>query len=77
MIGGGIQGGRVVGATDDNLRGLTINLASGAADSKSSDTLSPNNLGGSILDLTLGAAYTTTYRTYLPSIPALTRLKVS
>ena len=75
LIGGGILGGRVVGATDDNLRGLTINLASGAADSKSTDTLSPNNLGGSILDLTLGAAYTTTYRTYLPSIPALTRLK--
>ncbi|MCX6127630.1 MAG: DUF1501 domain-containing protein [Proteobacteria bacterium] len=77
LIGGGIEGGRMVGATDDNLRGLTINETTGARDSSSSLTLSPSNLCGSILDLTLGATYTTTYRTYLPSIAALTKLKTS
>lgn len=77
MIGGGIQGGRVVGATDDNLRALSINKDTGAAEVGSSFTLSPSNLGGAVLELTLGATYTTTYRTYLESIPALTRLKTS
>ncbi len=77
MIGGGIQGGRVVGATDDNLRALSINRDTGAAETGGSFTLSPSNLGGAVLELTLGATYTTTYRTYLESIPALTRLKTS
>lgn len=75
MIGGGIQGGRIVGATDDNLRTLSINTSTGAADSSSTFTLSPSNLAGSVLELTLGATYTKTYRTYLESIPALTKLK--
>lgn len=75
MIGGEIMGGRVVGATDDNLRALSINRDSGAAETGGSFTLSPSNLGGAVLELTLGTAYTTTYRTYLESIPALTRLK--
>lgn len=75
MIGGGILGGRVVGATDDNLRALSINRDTGAAETGGSFTLSPSNLGGAVLELTLGATYTTTYRTYLESIPALTRLK--
>jgi hypothetical protein len=77
MIGGGILGGRVVGATDDNLRALSINRDSGAVETGGSFTLSPSNLGGAVLELTLGATYTTTYRTYLESIPALTRLKTS
>ena len=29
MLGGGIAGGRVVGATDDDLRGLNINANTG------------------------------------------------
>jgi hypothetical protein len=77
MIGGGILGGRVVGATDDNLRALSINKETGVAESGGSFTLSPSNLGGAVLELTLGASYATTYRTYLESIPALTRLKTS
>jgi hypothetical protein len=77
MVGGGILGGRVVGATDDNLRALSINRDSGAVETGGSFTLSPSNLGGAVLELTLGATYTTTYRTYLESIPALTRLKTS
>jgi hypothetical protein len=75
MIGGGILGGRAVGVTDDNLRTVSINRETGAAESGGSFTLSPSNLGGAVLELTLGATYTTTYRTYLESIPALTRLK--
>lgn len=77
MLGGGILGGRVVGATDDNLRALSINKETGAAEANGAFTLSPSNLGGAILELTLGSTYTTTYRTYLESIPALTRLKTS
>ncbi len=75
MIGGGIQGGRIVGATDDNLRALEINTTTGAAQAGSAFTLSPSNLCGSVLELALGSTYTTTYRTYLPSVPALTKLK--
>jgi uncharacterized protein (DUF1501 family) len=77
MVGGGILGGRVVGATDDNLRGVSINRETGAAEANGSFYLSPSNLGGSVLDLTLGSTYTTSYRKYLESIPALTRLKTS
>lgn len=74
MVGGGIDGGRFVGVTDDDLRGLNINPTTGAADTAGTN-LNPTHLGGSILNLTLGAGYMQ-YRTYLEAIPALTKLKV-
>ncbi len=74
MIGGGIQGGRFVGVTDNDLRGLNINATTGATDAAGLN-LNPTHLGGSILNLTLGSAYMQ-YRTYLESIPALTQLRV-
>ena len=73
MIGGGIAGGRFVGKTDDNLRTVKINAATGLEDANGID-FNPTHLGGSILALTLGANYLP-FRTYLEAIPALTRLK--
>lgn len=73
MIGGGIQGGRVVGATDDNMRAEAIDFNTGQA-SVSGDQLNPTHLGGAVLELTIGAEYLQN-RSYLTSIPALTRLK--
>jgi hypothetical protein len=73
MIGGGIQGGRFVGVTDDNLRGLNINAATGAADPAGLN-LNPTHLGGSVLSLALGTAYMQ-YRSYLEPIAALTQLR--
>ena len=75
MIGGGIQGGRAVGATDDNYRAVNISLETGLPDA-SGEQLNPTHLAGSLLDLTLGSNYAS-LRTYLSSIPALTRLKNS
>ncbi|MBC7532933.1 MAG: DUF1501 domain-containing protein [Oligoflexus sp.] len=74
LIGGGVDGGRFVGVTDDNLRGLNINSRTGAEDTAGLN-LNPTHLAGSILNLTLGAGYMQ-YRTYLEAIPALTKLKV-
>lgn len=73
LLGGGIEGGRFVGVTDDNLRGVNINSTTGAADA-SGINLNPTHLAGSVLELTLGAAYMP-LRTYLQAIPALTRLR--
>jgi uncharacterized protein (DUF1501 family) len=73
MLGGGIQGGRVVGATDDDLRALPVSTTTGVADDAGT-TLNPTHLGGSVLELTLGSSYLD-YRNYLTSIPALTQLK--
>ncbi len=73
MLGGGIAGGRFVGATDDNLRSVNINSTTGAVDS-SGINLNPTHLGGSVLNLALGSAYMQ-YRTYLEAIPALTQLR--
>lgn len=75
MLGGGIQGGRVVGATDDSLLATKVNFTTGSTDA-AEDYLSPIHLGGSVLALTLGSAYVG-YRTYLKDIPALTKLKSS
>ena len=72
MLGGGISGGRVVGVTDDDLRGLNINATTGLEDS-SGVNLNPTHLGGSVLELTLGASYLQ-YRSYLQSIAALTQI---
>lgn len=73
MIGGGIAGGRAVGATDDSLLALGINTTSGAVDSAGTQ-ISPIHLGGSILSLTLGSGYLT-YRPYLTALELMTRLK--
>ena len=78
LIGGGIEGGRAVGGTDSNLRGLSMNSSSGevssAVDSSTLATLNPTHLGGSVLSLCLGSEYLT-YRNYLTSIEALTRVR--
>lgn len=73
IAGGGLAGGRAVGATDENLLALNVDAATGGV-SSSGIQLSPVHLGGSILDLTLGSGYLSK-RPYLESIPALTRLK--
>ncbi|SMF55510.1 DUF1501 domain-containing protein [Pseudobacteriovorax antillogorgiicola] len=73
MLGGGINGGRAVGVTDDDLRAVNVNTTTGLEDS-SGITLKPTHLGGSVLELTLGSSYLQ-YRSYLESIPALTQLK--
>jgi hypothetical protein len=73
MAGGGILGGRAVGATDENLLAVNVDRETGLV-SSSGIQLSPINLGGSIIELTLGKSYLDK-RQYLESIPALTRLK--
>jgi len=73
MLGGGLQGSRVVGGTDDNLLALSADANSGAV-SSSGVQIAPTHLGGAVLELTLGTAYAR-YRPYLESIPALTRLR--
>ena len=77
MLGGGIAGSRVVGATDDDLRALAVNTTTGLIDS-SGEILSSKYLGGSVLDLCLGSSFFNANRAgYLYSIPALTALKSS
>ena len=73
LIGGGVQGGRSVGATDENLRALNINFDTGAAD-ESGGQLSPPHLAGSVVELLLGSGYME-YRDYLKPISALTQLR--
>jgi len=73
MIGGGIEGGRFVGVTDNDLRGLNINETTGALDPAGTN-LNPTHLGGSVINLALGAEYMQ-YRTYLEPLPALTKLR--
>lgn len=80
VIGGGIEGGRAVGATDDDLQAAdfvdpntgreTTSSAPGAVQ------LNPTHLGGMVLALTLGSGYSQ-YRPYLEAVPALTRLRSS
>lgn len=80
MIGGGIQGGRVVGGTDDSLKSLWINPETGAiVDEGASGAVQPNatHLGGSVLQLTLGSDYMKYRNSYLTNISALTTLKKS
>lgn len=73
MIGGGLDGGRAVGATDDNLLAQNVDLATGSV-SSSGTQLSPTHVGGSVLALTLGPEYLE-YRPYLSAPACLTRLK--
>jgi len=73
IAGGGLAGGRAVGATDENLLALNVDPTTGL-ESASGIQLSPVHVGGSILELTLGSSFLAK-RPYLESIPALTRLK--
>ena len=73
LAGGGLAGGRAVGATDADLLAKNIDPNTGL-ESSSGIQLSPVHLGGSVLELTLGTSYLNK-RPYLESIPALTRLK--
>ncbi|MEY4064391.1 MAG: hypothetical protein RIR26_599 [Pseudomonadota bacterium] len=73
IAGGGIAGGRAVGATDADLLAKNVDPATGLANDGGIQ-LSPVHLGGSVLELTLGAGYLSK-RPYLVSIPSLTRLK--
>lgn len=73
IAGGGLAGGRAVGATDENLLALNVDPSTGLV-SNSGIQLSPIHLGGSVIELTLGSSYLSK-RPYLESIPALTRLR--
>lgn len=73
LAGGGLAGGRAVGATDADLLAKNVDPNTGL-ESSSGIQLSPVHLGGSVLELTLGTSYLNK-RPYLESIPALTRLK--
>lgn len=77
VIGGGIDGGRAVGSTDDSLGAALLidpNTGKDTTDTATGIQLNPTHLGGMVLALTLGAGYAQ-YRPYLSSIPAMTRLK--
>lgn len=75
LIGGGIDGGRVVGGTDDDLRAISINSETGSLEENGTQ-ISPIHVGGSVIELILGQSYLE-YRPYLEGLPALTRLKTS
>jgi hypothetical protein len=75
MIGGGIAGARFVGGTNDSLQSEFVDATSGLVTSANSGIqLNPTHLAGSVLELVLGSTYMQ-YRSYLQSIPALTRLR--
>lgn len=79
-MGGGIAGGRAVGATsDDALAAATLidpNTGIVTTDSATGVQLNPTHVGGMALALTLGSAYLN-YRPYLAALPALIKLKGS
>jgi hypothetical protein len=74
LIGGGLLGGRAVGATDDNMLGLDVDPESGSVVGSGGTQLNPTHLGGAVVELTLGAGYLSA-RPYLSSIPALVRTR--
>ena len=75
LIGGGLDGGRFVGDTDNNMLGVTVDPNNGlASNTNSAIQLNPTHLGGSIIETVLGSEYLT-YRTYLQSVAAMTRQK--
>ena len=80
VMGGGIAGGRAVGATtDDTLQAANLvdpNTGAVTSDGATGVQLNPTHVGGMVLALTLGAGYSQ-FRPYLSAIPALTRLKGS
>src|SRR5690606_12832305 len=68
VIGGGIDGGRTVGSTDDNLNAATLihpETGRETSDAATGIQLNPTHLGGMVLGLTLGNGYAQ-YRPYLP-----------
>jgi uncharacterized protein (DUF1501 family) len=76
VIGGGIAGGRAVGATDENLNAANLvdpNTGLATTDAATGVQLNPTHLGGMVLALTLGEGYLK-YRPYLTALPAMTRL---
>ena len=75
LLGGRIDGGRFVGATDDDLRALNVSKATGLVDA-AGEQLNPTHLGGSVLDLCLGSSSLDS-RPYLESVPALVQLRSS
>jgi len=80
VMGGGIAGGRTVGATSDDTLAAAelIDPTSGlrTSDSAVGVQINPTHIGGLALALTLGSTYAA-YRPYLPALAALTRLKGS
>jgi uncharacterized protein (DUF1501 family) len=46
LLGAGVRGGRVIGATDDSLGALSLDLASGAADPKGRQLQTGNLVAG-------------------------------
>jgi len=73
LIGGGLAGGRAVGATDDSLRALSVDPLSGSLDTAGVQ-LNPTHLAGAVIELTLGTNYLIK-RPYTTSLPCLTRLR--
>jgi uncharacterized protein (DUF1501 family) len=77
MIGGGIQGGRAISGTDQNVLASFFDPGTGAATTSGDKQLNATHLGGAVLSLCLGSAYLT-YRSYmapLNELGALTMLK--
>ena len=75
LIGGGLDGGRFVGDTDNNMMGVSIDPITGLESNiASAMQINPTHLGGSIIETVLGSEYLT-YRTYLESVAAMTRQK--
>ena len=75
LIGAGLDGGRIVGDTDDNLLALSVDPSTGLVSNASNAVqLNPTHIGGAVVQTVLGSEYLT-YRTYLESIEALTRKK--
>lgn len=79
MIGGGLDGGRAVGATDDNLQAADLvdpDTGLETTDSAKGVQINPTHVGGAVLSLALGSGYSQ-YRPYLQALPALTRTRSS
>ncbi len=78
IIGGGLDGGRAVGATRDaDLQAAELidpDTGLETTDTTRGIQLNPTHVGGAVLALTLGAAYGQ-FRPYLEAIPAMTRLR--
>jgi Protein of unknown function (DUF1501) len=77
MIGGGIQGGRAISGSDQNVLAQFFDPATGLPTTGGDKQLNATHLGGAVLSLCLGSAYLT-YRSYmapLNELGALTQLK--
>lgn len=77
LIGGGIDGGRSVGATDSNLQAAElIDPSTGlqTSDTATGVQLNPTHVGGAVVELCLGSGYSQ-YRPYLPALACMTRVR--